>query len=359
MKSGIQITKDVAAGTLMTTTAASGGGLLQPEQADQFLDMLFDKTDLTKAVRVEKRERPTGSIQKMTIQNRIMRPKQEAQWDGVLTKPTFSEVNYECKQARIDLEITEDFYRRNIEKEAAEGRILNYIAEQIAVDREDLMLNGDTAYDGTTDKVFLTMNDGWIKHVKEGGHLVHTTDVKNYLAQSASLNPSKDFSVAMFYAIRHSIPSRYLTKDFRWIMNPGTASAWECWMLTQAASAGGIVTDNRIKEPAGFGIIEAPSMPDGVILFCDPKNLVMVTTYDIIWKTTTMSSNALRKDLREYAVFIETDAIEQELDATAIYMGFNPFAAPTGGGGSGDDKTDTSGTNTSGGGGSGDEETGA
>lgn len=72
-------------------------------------------------------------------------------------------------------------------------------------------------------------------------------------------------------------------------------------------------------------MIPAPSLKDGTILFCNPKNLVMVTTYNIRLRDTTEGVTAMRKDIHAFSTFIETDSIIEETDATAIYTGFNPF----------------------------------
>ena len=47
------------------------------------------------------------------------------------------------------------------------------MTRQVGIDQEDLCLNGDTATDSSDpDYDFLKLNDGWVKQIATGGHVV-------------------------------------------------------------------------------------------------------------------------------------------------------------------------------------------
>lgn len=331
----LAVRKSVPDNLIMTNLATTGKGLLSDEQSDTFLDMVYDTATLVKETRREKRRAKHGYINKIALKPRIARPKQEGEWDGKLTKPTTSTIEYLCKPMRVDWEMTAETLRENIEGAKLEQHIMNLMAAQVARDLEDLLLNGDSATpakiddpDSTAtpktqidnpDYSFLSMNDGWIKQIKNGGHVMAATG-----------NDQTKFSIGLFSRLKRKIPSKYFNSQsaarFRWLMSPNTQSGWEEWILTQAAESGGIVTDKRVESPCGHPILTCPYIPDGTIMFLDPKNLVTLNTYEITIYTIRpqTSLEAARRDIVGSVIFLDADGIVEELDATAILTGFNP-----------------------------------
>ena len=63
--------------SVITTSGMSGGGLLNPEQAKQFIQQTFDATNLGSQVRHVMRTAKIGEIDKIGINARILRKKVE------------------------------------------------------------------------------------------------------------------------------------------------------------------------------------------------------------------------------------------------------------------------------------------
>ena len=86
-------------------------------------------------------------------------------------------------------------------------------------------------------------------------------------------------------------------------------------------TAGGIITDKRVENPASVPVVEVPALPDDVIMLTDPKNLVVVNSYGVVIRKTTEGPEAIYQDKRFYVVHFDFDTLVEELDATAIVTG--------------------------------------
>lgn len=343
MNNNASIVKDaIKTGTLTS-------GLLNPEQSRRFLQQTFDATPLGALVRHEIRRAKTGEIDKIGIASRIIRRKTENTDDGYRASVKTSAVNYSTTAVRLPWEITEETLRENIEGEGFEATVTNLMTRQLGVDLEDLYLNGDEStkdaaafsateaysvgdkvtYDGglyvftaahtagawnsaqvkelgaAGDVDFLKINDGWIKQIKAGGHI--------YDASSAS-----SMSLDIFYKTLAAMPNKYNNGKLRWIMSPHRAQEWELFLMNKVIGAGGAVPDNVYTAPAKIPTVEVPALSDDIILLTDPKNLIVVNTYDVKIRKTNEGKEAIMMDKRFYTTHLDFDPIIEETDATAI-----------------------------------------
>ena len=91
--------EEIIKGTITTNSISSG--LLNPEQAKQFIKQTFDATPLASAVRHEMRRARTGYIDKIGIAKRIVRKKVENTDDGYRATVTPSQVEYKTTAIRL------------------------------------------------------------------------------------------------------------------------------------------------------------------------------------------------------------------------------------------------------------------
>lgn len=312
----------------ISTAGLQSGGILRPEQAQKFIQQTFEKTALGGLIRHEIRRAKTGEIDKIGIASRILRKKTENTDDGYRAGVKHDKLEYACTAVRLPWEITEETLRENIEGQNYEKIVTDLMTEQVGVDLEDLYLNGDSEipakYDtgekesdgktpvmeDTPDYDFLKINDGWVKQLKAGSNVVDRSS-KN----GGALN------LDVFYDTLQAIPNKYNNGKLRWMMSPHRRQEWERYILNQAVSAGGIITDKRVENPASIPAIEVPRLPDDVILLTDPRNLIVVNTYDMVIRKTTEGKDAVMQDKRFYAVHLDFDAIIEELEAAAIITG--------------------------------------
>ena len=345
------IRKAASASTL--TTGGVTSGLLSPEQSRQFMRQAMEATPLTQLVRHEMRRARAGEIDKIGIAGRILRGKVENTDDGYRAQPNFAQVDYQTVAVRLPWEITEETLRENIEGQGLEATITNLMTRQVGIDQEDLCLNGDEsmkdipafsasstyakgdkvvhdgklyafsaahaagAWTGTDaeeigtqgDVDFLKLNNGWIKQIEADGHTVDHSDA--------------NMSLDVFYKALRSLPNKYNNGRLRWIMSPHRQQEWERYILDKAITVGGIISDRRVENPCSIPAIAAPAMPDDKLLLVDPKNLVVVNTYDMKIRKTTEGKEAVMQDKRFYVIHFDFDAIVEELDAAAIVTNLN------------------------------------
>ena len=293
------------------TTAGVTNGLLSPEQSRRFIQQTFDATPLQGLVRHEMRRARTGEIDKIGIASRILRKKTENTDDGYRVKPNYSAVEYACTPVRLPWEITEETLRENIEGQSLEDTITNLMTTQIGVDTEDLYLNGDVdVEEGNADNAFLSINDGWIKQIKNGGHVF----------DAGTANSGK-MTLDTFYGALKAVPNKYNNGKLRWLMSPARAQEWELFLMNKVIEAGGAVPENVYTSPARIPTVEVPNMPDDCILLTDPKNLIAVNSYNVVIRKTTEGEKAIMLDKRFYVVHFDFDTIIEELDATGIITG--------------------------------------
>lgn len=303
MNTNARIVKDA----ISTTTLSHG--LLNPEQSRRFIQQTFDATPLGGLIRHEMRRAKTGEIDKIGIGSRILRKKTENTDDGYRASVNPSAVEYSTTAVRLPWEITEETLRENIEGQGFEATVANLMSRQLGVDLEDLYLNGDEATDsGDQDYDFLKINDGWIKQIANGGHV--------YDASSES-----GMSLDIFYKALASLPNKYNNGKLRWLMSPHRAQEWELFLLNKVVNAGGAVPESVYTSPAKIPTIEVPALSDDVILLTDPKNLIVVNTYDVKIRKTTEGKEAIMQDKRFYTTHLDFDPIIEEIDATAIIKG--------------------------------------
>lgn len=331
------------------STGSLTSGLLNPEQARKFIQQTFDATNLGGLIHHEQRTAKTGEIDKIGIASRIVRKKTENADDGYRAGVNTSQIEYATTAIRLPWEITEESLRENIEGQNLEKIITDLMTAQLGVDLEDLYLNGNegtgtakafsttetykagdtVTYNGSVyefqkahaagawndsdareigeagDVDFLKINDGWLKQIGNGGHVL---DVSN----------QSDMSLDMFYKALGSIPNKYNNGKLRWLMSPKRAQEWELFLLNKVVNAGGAVPESVYNSPARIPTVECPSLSDDRILLTDPKNLIVVNTYDVKIRKTTEGKEAIMQDKRFYVTHLDYDPIIEELDATAM-----------------------------------------
>ncbi|WP_206458698.1 hypothetical protein [Anaerovorax sp. IOR16] len=293
------------------TTGNVTAGLLNPEQSRRFIKQTMENTVLGGLIRTEMRKAKTGEIDKIGIGRRLVRKKTEDTDDGNRNKPIFSKVEYSAVAVRLPWEITEETLRENIEGQGLEATITSLMAQAVGIDMEDLWLNADTAVPAEDPDVdFLKVNDGWIKQLLAGSHVIDRATVNG---GALTLDVWNDALLEM--------PNKYNNGKLRWLMSPHRKQAWETYLLDKAITAGGIISDRRIENPYAIPAVAVPSMPDDMVILTDPKNLIVVNTYDVKIRKTTEGKEAIMQDKRFYVIHLDFDPIIEEMDAAVIVKG--------------------------------------
>lgn len=146
-----------------------GSGLLQPEQANQFIDYIFDATVLGGQVRTQRIRGNEAQIDRIAVGERLVRLATEAVDDHANAGVAFSKVSLTTQKLRLDWELSSESLEDNIEGEALEDHIARMMAAQAANDLEDVAINGDVTQ--TTDPLYKSF-DGWRRHLYAGASVV-------------------------------------------------------------------------------------------------------------------------------------------------------------------------------------------
>ena len=136
----------------------SGTGLLYPDQANRFLDYMWDATILAKAARTIRMRSNTTEIDRVAVGQRIMTVAQEdnprnfvASGDSYTNansttfsaqNATFNKVSLTTRKLRLDWELSAESLEDNIEGPDLEDHIARLMATQAGNDIEDTLING-------------------------------------------------------------------------------------------------------------------------------------------------------------------------------------------------------------------------
>ncbi len=302
-----QIIKD----TTNTTADLVNGGLLLPEQSEQFYVQVLENTVLGGMIRHQMKKSPTGEIDKIGIQPRILRKKIENTDDNYRVKPDYSKLEYSCVAVRLPWEITEESLRQNIERENLESIIANLMTKQMGIDLEDLSINGDIATASSDpDYDFLKVNDGFIKILKEKSH-----------TEDRSSKSSGEMCLDVFYDALKQLPSKYNNGTLNWLMSPSRKQDWDKYLYNEFLKNGGMFADRLFNNPAAIQAVEIPKMPNDKIILVNPQNLAMVNTYNVIIRKTTEGPQAIYQDKRFYVVHFDFDVVIEEPEAAVLITG--------------------------------------
>lgn len=321
---------------VLTTSAigAAGGGILKPEQADKFIDYMWDETALSSMVRRIKMNNPTQEVDKIAVGRRLARKATEGVDDGQNVDPTFAKISMTTVKIRLDWELTTESLEDNLEGDALEDHVARLMASQLGNDLEDLYINGDT---GETDALLKSL-DGFIKRFLAGAHVIS--------AGGAKLNKS------VFNRIVKEMPRKYLSRrgDLRFLTSPGLLQ--DFLNITTDASGGAFLNlqeraynaenvngqggGSIFLRPFGVTMQEIPLWPEdvdgtysgatgdhGFGVWTFPKNMIVGVQREI----KVYREYKPKKDAIEYTVFTRVANQIENLDAAVTVTDIKVDAA--------------------------------
>lgn len=232
----------------------ANGGILLPEQANAFLDIVLNEPTILKQVRQVRMNAPTRKINRIGFQSRILRA--AVQTGGALdaggndryvraadrAKPTTQQIELNTKEVIAEIRLPYEALEDNIEGQSLESHIMRLIGERAAIDLEELALAGDSA----SGDAYLALHDGYMKRI--------TSHIVNNL--NAGVNPD------MFDAGLLALPQQYLrfmNKMKHWV-TPATRIRYRANVAKRATGYGDAALQQDIALYAGGIPIEAAAM---------------------------------------------------------------------------------------------------
>ena len=247
----------------MVLSDLTSNGLLQPAQAQKFMRILIEEAKLMPLTTVVPMRSPKQQIDKIRFGSRILRAGAEgvALAEGDRSSPDLGlQVELDAKLFKAEVRLTDEVLEDSIERGDLRTTIMQLMGERIAVDMEEVAVQGDTASGDT----FLAQFDGILKQA--------TSNVVN--AGSVAINKTvwRDMLKSMpKEALRDKSKMKFLTAvdveiDWR------DAIADRATILGDAALVKGMPIDYsgvQILDIHQFP--EAGSLANAMLL--DPKNI--------------------------------------------------------------------------------------
>lgn len=253
----------------MGVGSLKAGGLMNPTQANRFIRMMKDEPTILKDARTVQMAHDNQVFDKIGFGGRVLRPATEftalAASDRAV--PTTGKISLSTKEVIAEINISDDTIENNIEGKSIEDTIVALLAEQAALDIEELLVNGDVE---STD-AYLALFDGLLKQSQS-----HIVDL-----QGAAL--TKD---AFKKAIK-AVPSRFRKRvaDHNFYITHNNVMEWK----DSIAARQTILGDNTLTttghpnaygasvkgcanlQPFAFG--EGGEASNGI--FVHPKNIMV------------------------------------------------------------------------------------
>jgi hypothetical protein len=316
----------------------SGTGLLYPDQANRFLDYMWDATILAKAARTIRMRSNTTEIDRVSVGQRIMtvasedNPRDYTGYDAQATgqysnaAATFSKVSLTTRKLRLDWELSSESLEDNLEGPDLEDHIARLMATQAGNDIEDVLINGTGTSTG-----LLSAFKGFRQLALDNAHVVD--------AQGVGLDK------AVFNLAIKTLPRKYkqrrnqlrfftgsnLVQDYLYNLtaNAGSVNPFD---IASGVIRGDVAANDGgpgTVTPFAFGIpvINVPLMDEtragdysnptglhGDLHLAFPQNFVIGIKRDV----TVYRLFQPKKDTIEYTLFIRVGCVMENYDAHVI-----------------------------------------
>lgn len=341
------VTSQTGAGKLGTSADdAARGGLLKPEQANRFIDYMFDATVVTKVARTIRMRSDIQEIDKIGVGERILKVATEADANFSNQAVVFAKISLATKKLRLDWELSSESLEDGIEGADLEDHIARMMANQVGNDVEDLILNGDSASSDTLLKAF----DGVRKLATTHGHVV---DAAGSTVSKGVFNDALKKMPRRYKQRRNQLrflSGSNLVQDYLYSLTsiPGTPED-----IASGIVRGDVVANNGAPGgviPFAFGIpvVEVPLLDEnqtgaysgasgqhGDLHLTFPDNVIVGIKRDIVVHREFKP----KKDTTEYTLFLRVGTAIENPDAFVVVKnvkvaaGYDArnFAAETGG----------------------------
>ncbi len=229
----------------------ASGGLLNPGQADRFIDYVVDQSVMLRDARVVRMKSPTVQIDKISTSGRVSQPKTEGVAPGTFSEPTFSKVSLSAAGVITPFEVTYEMLEDNIEGSRAEETLIRAMSKQTATDLEELALLGDESSGDS----YLALMNGW-RVLAEDGHKVDK--------QGNSVDK------ALFVDMVKALPNKYKRNysDLRFYLAPAVVESYRAAIAESDTVVGAkFLLENAPLTVFGIPVVSVPLIPtdlDGI-----------------------------------------------------------------------------------------------
>ncbi|MEY4331323.1 MAG: hypothetical protein RLZZ196_61 [Bacteroidota bacterium] len=317
----------------------SGTGLLYPDQANRFLDYMWDATILAKAARTIRMRSNTTEIDRVSVGQRLMTVAAEEQPRDYVTgftnaAATFSKISLTTRKLRLDWELSSEALEDNLEGPDLEDHIARLMATQAGNDIEDTLINAKGSGSGLM-SAFVGFRKGAIDNA-------HVVDANAQGLDKAVFNKAIKTMPRKYKQRRNQLrffSGSNLVQDYLYNLtaNAGSVNPWD---IASGVIRGDVVANDGgpgTTTPFAFGIpvINVPLMDEtrdstgkafddagydaSAGLFGDlhltfPQNFIVGIKRDVVVYRLFQP----KKDTIEYTLFIRVGCAFENYDAHVI-----------------------------------------
>lgn len=270
--------KEMLAKADMALSDLASGGLMQPEQSDNFIRIMTQDTAFLDDVRLINMARPKMVVNKLDLASRALRVANQGSVSSPLageegtralaradrTKVTTSKVELDTYEVIAEVNLPYEVLEDNIEGGAIDNTrfqqtVLEKLGERIRIDIEDVMLNGDT---GSGDP-FLAERDGILKQ--------SSSNVVN--------NGGAPLDAVTFNEMIQTLPDKFkrVLDRYRFYVSHNKRLQYMMQIAQRQTGLGDSVLvqgDGRNFAPFGTPLVGAASMPASQGIMIDPSNIL-------------------------------------------------------------------------------------
>lgn len=305
---------------MVISDLTSNGGYLNPEQSNAFIRKLLVAPTLLAQVRRVTMSAPTRKINKISFANRILNagtggtgPITTALAASQRAKATTEQISLQTHEVIAEIRLPYDVIEDNIEggnigtfneggnPPMAGGfrdTIVTLIAERVAIDLEELSIQGDTS---SADS-YLALTNGYLKLIQSnivdaGGQQINRTLLKNAMKTLPSQYRRNRAALGHFVSTEQEIEYRDT------IANRETSMGDSQLQSTAQVFA------------AGSPVVGVPLMPGSSGILTNPLNLIFGVQRDIMMETDKIITE------RVYVIVVTARIavqIEEELAAVEL-----------------------------------------
>jgi hypothetical protein len=306
-----------------------GAGILRPEQANRFIDYVWNATTLANDGRRVTMRANSMELEKVNVGERVIRAANQGDATFQNTGATFTKVELTTKKLRLDWEVSAEALEDNIEGGALEDHLVRLMTNAFGNDIEDLAING-TGYSG--DGTFLGIMNGFVNRTKTDGfshQAVVATKSSTYTNEVGQTVSGANWTTAELQKIILAMPRRYRaiqsglkfyagTDVFANIVrNNGTVftavGATDASRGSFFAGVDQTIGGARSTRVLGIDVLEVPFYPADFVDLTFPQNRIWGFQRDI----TVNRFYVPKKDTIEYTVFVRFGINWEEEDAVS------------------------------------------
>jgi len=303
----------------MQLSDLASGGLMNPTQFNTFYRKMIDAPTILKDARNVPMNIDSMKVEKIGFGQRVLRAGQEgvALTEAQRSKPTTSTITLNAKEVIAEVNITYDTLENNIEKGGLQNTIMSMLAERVALDMEELIINGDTA----SADPYLALIEGIRKKA-----VSHIFDAAGNVVDKG-----------LFKQLYNKIPTKYLRNPAEWRYYASYANEleWKDQVVARQTALGDQTLQGGMPNAYGIGVkgiamlqeyeatIETVAQQVNDAFLVHPKNILVGFSRNVRVEVD--------KDIRERKFIVvltaKLDTQFEEEDAVAKAININPSLA--------------------------------